>query len=92
MAGGHRFTQTWPTDSQGNDRPFQTTSETWFSPDLKLTVLSKNSDPRSGENTMKLIHIDRSEPPADLFQPPPDYKIVDETGPFEIQWTGTPKQ
>ena len=92
MAGGHRFTQTWPTGSQGNDRPFQTTSETWFSPDLKLTVLSKNSDPRSGENTMKLIHIDRSEPPADLFQPPPDYKIVDETGPFEIQWTGTPRQ
>ena len=48
MAGGHRFTQTWPTNSQGNDRPFQTTSESWFSPDLKLMVLNKNSDPRSG--------------------------------------------
>ena len=62
-------------------------NETWFSPDLKETVLSKTIDPRSGENTTKLINISRNEPSADLFIPPPDYRVVDETGPFQIHWT-----
>jgi hypothetical protein len=87
MAQGRRTTQIWPAGSQGNDRPFQTVSESWYSPDLKLTVLSKNSDPRSGESTVKLTSIDRSEPPLTQFQPPPDYTVVEETGTFEIQWT-----
>jgi len=89
MAEGHRLVQTWPAGSQGNDRPFQTTSERWFSQELQLTLLSKNLDPRSGENTTKLVNINRAEPPSELFQPPSDYTIVDETGPFDIQWTGT---
>jgi hypothetical protein len=92
MAEGQRFVQTWPAGSQGNDRPFQTTSESWFSQELKLMVLNKNLDPRSGENTMKLVNINRAEPPSTLFQPPVDYTIVDETGPFEIQWTGARRQ
>jgi len=86
-AEGHRNTQTWPTGSVGNDRPFQVVSETWFSPDIKEVVLSKTSDPRSGENTTKLINISRNEPSADLFMPPADYQVVDETGPFQIHWT-----
>ena len=92
MADGTRTTQMWPAGSQGNDRPFETTSETWFSPELKLMVLNKHFDPRSGESTTKLININRAEPAASLFQPPADYKILDETGPFEIQWTGTRSQ
>ena len=91
VAEGHRNTQTWPTGSVGNDRPFQVVNETWFSPDIKETVLSKNSDPRSGENTTKLINISRNEPSADLFMPPGDYQVVDETGPFQIHWTA-PRQ
>jgi len=92
MAKGQGFVQTWPTGSQGNDRPFQITSETWMSPDLNLLVLSKNVDPRTGENSMKLINISRAEPPSTLFAPPPDYTVVDETGPFEIKWTGSRRQ
>jgi hypothetical protein len=88
-ADGERFTRTWPVGSQGNDRPFQTFFENWVSPELKVMVLSKNFDPRSGESTTKLININRAEPPASLFQPPPDYTIVEETGSFEIQWSGT---
>ena len=86
-AQGRRMTHVWPAGSQGNDRPFETVSETWYSPDLKLTVLNKTSDPRYGESTVKLVNIDRSEPSPALFQPPPDYRVVDETGSFEIQWT-----
>ena len=73
--------------SQGNDRPFQTVSESWFSQDLRMPVLLLNSDPRNGESTMKLISISVSEPPSTLFTPPSDFTIVDETGPFEIRWT-----
>lgn len=89
MAKGQRFTQTWPTGSVGNDRPFQTVSETWYSESLKMPVLTRNSDPRSGENTMKLINVSLSEPPSTLFAPPADYTVVDETGPFEIRWSSS---
>jgi hypothetical protein len=92
MAKGHRMTQTWATGTQGNDRPFQAVFETWTSIDLQVMVLSKNSDPRSGENTTKLTNISRAEPDASLFAPPPDYTVVDETGTFEMQWTSSPRQ
>jgi TonB family protein len=87
LAKGERQVRTWPAGSQGSDRSFQTTSENWVSEDLKVTILSRNVDPRNGENTTKLINIRLGEPPADLFAPPADYTVVDETGPFEIHWT-----
>jgi hypothetical protein len=87
MAKGQRYTQTWPAGSQGNDRPFQTTTESWMSTDLKMSILNRSVDPRNGENTQKLINIRLSEPPSTLFAPPPDYTVIDETGPFEIRWT-----
>lgn len=88
---GHRMTQIWPAGSQGNDRPFQVVTETWFSPELKETVLVTNSDPRTGENTTKLTNISRAEPDASLFLPPADYQVVEETGPFQTHWTATMK-
>jgi hypothetical protein len=92
LANGQRDVQTWPTGSQGNDRPFQTTSETWLSEDLKMPILSRNVDPRSGETTMKLININRAEPSATLFELPLDYTVVEEDGPFEIHWTAQRRQ
>lgn len=92
MATGKRFIQIWPAGAQGSDRPFQSTSETWFSSELKITILTRSVDPRAGETTTKLTNITRSDPDPSLFAPPPDFKIVDETGPFDIQWSGAPKQ
>ena len=85
-AKGTRITQTFPTGSQGNDRPFSIVNETWMSTELREMVLSKNVDPRSGENTTKLTNISRAEPSADLFLPPADYQVVDDAGPFQIHW------
>jgi hypothetical protein len=79
-AQGRRSTTTYPIGAFGNDRPIVTTNETWTSQELRMTVLSKNSDPRSGENTTRLTHISRAEPEPGLFQPPPDYKIEEEAG------------
>jgi hypothetical protein len=69
---------TFPVGMIGNDRPIMRVWEVWTSPDLQVAVLTKNSDPRSGESTMRLQNIDRSEPDAALFRAPSDYQIIDE--------------
>lgn len=79
-AQGSRTTTVYPVGSQGNDRPITVTSENWTSPELRLTILSKSSDPRSGDNTTKLTNISRIDPDPLLFMPPADYSIVEETG------------
>jgi hypothetical protein len=86
QAEGHRTIETIPADAEGNDRPITVVSETWVSPELKLTVLSKRSDPRSGESTVQILNLSRTEPDPSLFTVPADYSIVDETGPFTIKF------
>ena len=65
-------------------------TETWLAPDLKITILIKSTSPELGEKTQKLTNISRAEPPADLFQPPPDYTLIDEPGDFTIKWGPQP--
>jgi hypothetical protein len=77
LAEGSRMTVTYPVGAVGNDRPITAVSETWMSPELNTVVLSKNSDPRNGESTTRLINISRAEPDASLFQIPPDYEVID---------------
>jgi hypothetical protein len=72
---GTRTTITTPTGAQGNDRPIETVNERWFSRELNIYVLIKNSDPRSGEMTLRTTNIDRSEPDPSLFRVPADYTI-----------------
>jgi len=86
QAEGHRITQTIPTGAQGNDRPISVITETWDSPELKLRVMSKRSDPRSGENTTQILNINRAEPDPSLFTIPAGYTVVDETGEFTIRY------
>jgi hypothetical protein len=86
LVEGMRNTMTWPVGAQGNDRPITRTEESWMSPELKVVILHQTNDPRSGEQTQKLTNIDRSEPDPSLFQPPPDYTIVDEKADFSIKW------
>jgi hypothetical protein len=75
-ARGTRHTRTIPQGEVGNDLPFQTINETWFTEELGgLPVVNKWSDPRNGEHITRLINISRSEPDISLFQVPPGYKI-----------------
>ena len=73
---GTKTTTTIPTCAQGNDRPITRVSEQWVSDEMKLTVVSKYFDPRSGESTIFLKNLQRSEPDISLFQVPPDYTLV----------------
>jgi hypothetical protein len=61
--------------------------ETWVSRELQIVVLSKSSDPRAGERIEQIKNLSRAKPDSSLFQPPPDYKLVDETGPFQMTIT-----
>ncbi|HEY2547725.1 MAG TPA: hypothetical protein VGI46_16760 [Candidatus Acidoferrum sp.] len=87
MVEGTRTTRIIPEGLEGNDRPFSIVSETWTSPELQIVVLSKNSDPRNGERTTRLSNIDLSNPILSLFQPPADYKVVDETDRITLTFT-----
>jgi hypothetical protein len=77
-ARGMQTTMTIPEGAEGNDRPIEIVCENWESPELKLQMLSKCTDPLHGDHTTRVVSIDRSEPDASLFQVPPDFKIVDQ--------------
>lgn len=72
---GTRTITTIPAGTFGNERAIETIREQWFSPELKMMVLSKTTDPRFGESTYRLTNINRSEPDATLFQVPADYTV-----------------
>jgi hypothetical protein len=74
---GTRTTLTIPAGQIGNDLPINVVSERWFSPDLKVLVMSRQSDPRFGETTYRLTNINRSEPSPQLFEIPADFTVVD---------------
>lgn len=60
----------------GNDRPFRVLDERWVSTDLQTALLTRHTDPRSGEETFRLTNVQRSEPATDLFMVPADYQVV----------------
>jgi hypothetical protein len=79
-AQGSRVTRTIPAGSVGNEQALVITTETWYSPELKVLVMSKAEDPRMGVTTYRLTNIQRAEPPASLFEIPADYTIKDRPG------------
>lgn len=76
-AKGSRTTVTIPAGEIGNERPIEVVSERWYSSELQVLVMARQSDPRSGEITYKLTNINRSEPARSLFEVPSDYTIKD---------------
>ncbi len=79
-AQGTRVTRTLATGTVGNEQPLVIVTETWYSPELKVLVMSKTEDPRMGVTTYKLTNLQRSEPSAALFEVPPDYALRDQPG------------
>jgi hypothetical protein len=74
---GTRTTMTIPAGQIGNEQPIHIVSERWMSPDLKVLVMSKQSDPRFGETTYRLTNLSRADPPPQLFEIPADFKVMD---------------
>jgi hypothetical protein len=74
-AEGTRITKVIAAGTVGNDRDITVVNETWRSPELKIDVLRKIIDPRSGETTIEIQDLSRAEPSAELFQVPADYAV-----------------
>ena len=74
-ATGTRTTNTIAAGSIGNLQPIKIVSEQWFSSDLQLLVMTRHSDPRTGDTTYRLQSIIRGEPDRSLFTLPPDYTL-----------------
>ncbi|HEU0176898.1 MAG TPA: hypothetical protein VFV58_21735 [Blastocatellia bacterium] len=76
-AEGRRETLTIPAGDIGNTLPIEVVDETWYSPELQITVMTRHRDPRSGETTYRLTNISRSEPDRSLFEVPADYTVAE---------------
>jgi hypothetical protein len=80
LAEGTRTTETIPVGAIGNDRPIVVVSERWFSPELNTVVMTRRSDPRTGEETFRLTNVRQGDPSPYLFQAPAGYRIADPAG------------
>jgi hypothetical protein len=83
-AAGSRTTTTIPAGAIGNQQEIRVVSEQWFSADLQVLVMTRHSDPRSGETTYRLTNIIRADPGAALFEVPADYTVKESAG-FSIK-------
>jgi hypothetical protein len=72
-AQGKAVSHTIPAGDIGNRNPIVVTSESWYSPELQVTVYSRQSDPRYGETVYRLANIRRGEPAPELFKVPEEY-------------------
>ncbi len=64
-----------PAGEMGNKNAIVVTDESWYAPELQMTVYSKHSDPRSGDRIYRLAKLNRAEPAAALFAIPSDYTV-----------------
>jgi len=72
-ATGEMTTTIVPVGRSGNDQPITKTHEIWTSDEMKLVLLQKWSDPRTGVRTTQFAQFSRTEPDAALFHPPAGY-------------------
>src|SRR5471032_3176358 len=77
IADGTRTTSTIDVGAIGNDRPIQIVTERWYSAELQTVLMTKTTDPRTGESAFSLTNVHRGEPGAYLFQVPAGYTIAD---------------
>jgi hypothetical protein len=68
---GTKTTRTIATGSE----PIISVTDSWYSRDLQIMVLSETNDGPSGHNSMKLMDIVRAEPNSQLFLIPQDYTV-----------------
>lgn len=78
---GYRRMMTIPAKASGTDLPVVVSDEIWYTEELRMNLLTKQSDPRTGSLTMTVTQINFNEPPVELFTIPSEYKSVDMTPP-----------
>jgi hypothetical protein len=81
---GVRETQTIPAAQNASGKDISVTDEYWYSDDLRLNLIVKHDDPRTGSVTMTVTQVTRTEPDQAIFEIPAGYKLeapAPQTGP-----------
>jgi hypothetical protein len=72
-AHGVRETQIIPAESNETGKEITITDEYWYSDELRINVVMKHTDPRTGTTTLTVTHIARGEPDPALLEIPEGY-------------------
>jgi hypothetical protein len=70
---GIRETQTIPAESSSTGHEVTVTDEYWYSAELRINMVLKHNDPRTGSVTMTVTGVTRTEPDPALLQIPEGY-------------------
>lgn len=73
-AHGVRETQKIPGDGNGAGNEITVTDEYWYSDDLRINLMIRHNDPRTGAVKMTVGQIQRPEPEPALFEIPAGYR------------------
>lgn len=76
---GMRYTLTLDAGTVGNEKSISSVHERWYSPDLKMTLLTITDDPQHGQTTRRVMNIHTDLPDPLLFQAPEDYTVRDDS-------------
>ncbi len=72
-AHGVRQSQTIPAGNNATGKEIVITDEYWYSDDLRINLVIKHSDPRTGAVTMTVQQVTRTEPDPARFEVPQGY-------------------
>ena len=75
-ADGKRTSWTIEAGKVGNEKPIVIVNEVWSSPELGITLRSRDVNPLNGEDSFRVQNVARGEPDAALFKVPQDYAKV----------------
>lgn len=75
-ADGKRTVWTIDAGQVGNERPITIVNEVWSSPELGITLRSRDVDPVVGEASFRVRNVTRGEPGPELFRVPAEFVKV----------------
>lgn len=61
----------------GNSKAIESIHERYYSPELKMNVYIRRSDPRNGESLYRMTDVKRSDPDGNVFKVPSGYSVTD---------------
>jgi hypothetical protein len=75
-ADGKRTVWTIEAGRIGNEKPITIVNEVWSSPELGITLKTRDVDPVVGEASFRVQNVARGEPAAELFKVPAEFAKV----------------
>lgn len=72
-----RTIETIAAGSIGNNKAIESVYERYYSPELKMTVYVRRSDPRNGESVYRMTDVKRTDPDASVFKLPSGYTVTE---------------